>query len=315
MINLSMREGYGRALKDYGADHPEIAVLDVDTASSTLSHFFAEAFPERFYNIGIAEPCMVDVGVGLALGGMVPFINGFSALLALRAVEAIRSNVCYARANVKIAASYAGVSDYKDGPTHHAITDIAIFRALPEMTVIVPADGAEAADFVPLAAEWNGPVALRLNRSATISVHQQGTPLKIGKGIQRREGNDLAIIACGSMVGRSMKAADLLAEKGINARIVEIHTIKPLDVNLICQAAAETGAVITAEEHSIIGGLGSAVAEALGEHRPTPMQRIGIRDTFAKTAPNPESLMDAFGMAVEDILQTGEKLLEGRKSL
>lgn len=313
MTNLSMREGYGRALEAYGAENADVVVLDVDTASSTLSKFFAGHYPERFYNIGIAEPCMVDVGVGLALGGLIPFINGFSALLALRAIEAIRSNVCYARTNVKIAASYAGLSDYKDGPTHHAITDLAIFRALPELTVIAPADGVEAGDFVPLVAEWDGPVVLRLNRSAAIPVHQRGDTLQIGKGVQRRDGNDLAIIACGTMVGRSLRAAESLAEDGINARVVEIHTLKPLDIDLVCQAAAETGAIVTAEEHSIIGGLGSAVAEVLGEHQPTPMRRIGIRDTFARTAPDPDTLMDAYGLAVEHITSTSKELLEGRK--
>jgi len=314
MNNLSMRESYGRALEAYGAVNSRIVVLDVDTASSTLSNFFAKTYPDRFYNIGIAEPCMVDVGVGFALGGMIPFINGFSALLALRAIEAIRTNVCYARTNVKIAASYGGMSDYKDGPTHYSIADIAFFRSLPEMTVIVPADGAEAGDLVPLVAEFDGPVALRLNRSATIPVHEAGAPLQIGKGILRRDGNDLAIIACGAMVGRSMQAAEILIEKGINARVVEIHTIKPLDNDLVCQSAAETGAVLTVEEHNVIGGLGSAVAETLAEHQPTRMHRIGIQDIFARTGPDPDSLLDAYGLSVEDIANKGEAFLEGRKS-
>lgn len=313
MAELSMREAYGRSLAAYGVDHPEVIVLDVDTASSTLSGFFEKQFPERFYNIGIAEPCMVDVGVGFALGGYVPFINGFSALLALRAIEAIRTNVCYARTNVKIAASYAGLSDYKDGPTHHSITDIAILRALPEMTVIVPGDATEAATFVPLMAAWDGPVTMRINRSAADPVHPAGERLDIGRGIQRREGNDLAIIACGTMVGRSLQAADLLEKQGIHARVLEIHTIKPLDEDLICQAAAETGAVITAEEHSIIGGLGGAVAEVLSEKAPTPMRRVGIRDIFTRTAPDPDSLMDAYGLAVADIVATAENLLKERK--
>ncbi len=313
MADLSMREGYGRSLAAYGVDHPEVIVLDVDTASSTLSGFFEKQFPDRFYNIGIAEPCMVDVGVGFALGGFVPFINGFSALLCLRAIEAIRTNVCYARTNVKIAASYAGLSDYKDGPTHHAITDIAILRALPEMTVIVPGDADEAAEFVPLVAAWDGPVALRINRSAAQSVHTPGERLDIGRGIQRRAGKDLVIIACGTMVGRSMKAAADLEKQGINARVLEIHTVKPLDEDLVCQAAAETGAVITAEEHSIIGGLGGAVAEVLAEKAPTPLRRVGIRDIFTRTAPDPETLMDAYGLAIADIVAAAKTLLKERK--
>jgi transketolase len=312
MKNLSMREGYGRALADYGAVNPDVVVLDVDTASSTLSGFFEQRFPERFYNIGIAEPCMVDVGVGLALGGYIPFVNAFSALLALRSLEAIRSNVCYARTNVKIAAGYAGLSDYKDGPTHHSITDIAILRSLPGMTLIVPSDGAQSGAFVPLMADWDGPVTLRLNRCEAIPVFNPTHPLEIGKGIQHREGNDLAIIACGAMVGRSLLAAERLLEKGINARVVEIHTLKPLDVNLVCQAAAETGAVITAEEHTIIGGLGSAVAETLAEHCPTKTRRIGISDVFTRTAPSPASLMDAFGLGIDEIVKVGEELLGER---
>jgi len=309
--DLSMREAYGRALADYGAHNSQVVVLDVDTACSTLSGFFEKKCPERFYNVGIAEPCMVDLGVGLALGGLIPFINGFSALLALRALEAIRTNVCYARTNVKIAASYAGLSDYKDGPTHHSITDIAIFRAMPEMTLIVPADGAESADFVPLMGEWDGPVTMRINRAGGGQVHTLGEKLEIGKGIVRREGNDLALIACGTMVGRCLKAAEVLALRGIDARVVEIHTIKPMDIDLICQAAAETQAVITAEEHSVVGGLGSAVAEVLSERQLTRIHRIGIPDTFARTGPDPETLMDAFGLAVEDIVTAAEKLMLG----
>jgi transketolase len=299
---ISIREAYGRALADYGALNPRLVVVDADTSSSTLTHFFARRFPERFFNIGIAEPCMVDVGVGLALGGLVPFVNGFAALLALRSIEAIRTNVCYARANVKIAASYAGLSDYKDGPTHHSITDIAMLRALPDITVIVPADPAEAAAWVPVVAEYDGPVYLRINRAGAIPVYQPGSPLIIGKGLTLRPGNDLTIIAAGTMVGRSLLAAERLAVDGIQVRVINMHTIKPLDEALILQAARETGAIVTAEEGTIIGGLGSAVAETLAEGFPTPMVRVGIHDQFCRTAPDPETLMDASGLSVEDLI-------------
>ncbi len=312
MADIQMRAGFAQALAEYGADNPNVVVLDVDTSSSTLSNKFGKLYPDRFFNIGIAEPCMVDVGVGLALGGYIPFINGFSALLSLRAIEAIRSNVCYARTNVKIAASYAGLSDYKDGPTHHSLTDIAILRALPNMTLLVPADHIEAAKFVPLMADWDGPVTIRINRSGTPVVHSPTEALEIGKGIQRRPGTDLTIIACGSMVGRSMAAAEQLAAIGIQARGVEIHTLKPIDEEIIVKAAAETGAIITAEEHSIIGGLGSAVAEILADQRPTTVKRIGIRDTFARTAQDPESLMDAFGLSIENIVMAAKTLMEQR---
>jgi len=314
MAEMSQREAYGRALRALGEQNSAIVVLDADTSASTLSSFFRDQFPERFFNIGIAEPCMVDVGVGLALGGLIPFVNGFSCLLSLRAVEAVRSNLCYARANVKLAASYAGLSDYKDGPSHHAITDIAILRALPEMTLLVPADANQCAAFVPLMAELDGPVAMRINRSATLPVHGADEPLTIGKGIQRRTGEDLVIIACGSMVGRSLQAAELLASRGVQAAVLDLPTIKPIDVNLICQTAAQTGAVVTVEEHSIIGGLGSAVAEVLTEHLSTPMTRVGLQDCFASTGLDADTLMDAWGLSVKDIIQAAFEVLKKKEN-
>jgi transketolase len=309
MGEMSMREGYGRALAAYGAVNPKVIVLDVDTSSSTLTRFFADQFPDRFYNIGIAEPCMIDIAVGMALSGKTVFANGFSALLALRALEQIRTCVAYSRTNVKIAASYAGVSDFKDGPTHHSIMDIAIMRAMPDMTVIVPADANEAGAWVPVIAEYDGPVYLRISRAATLPVHDPGVAVEIGKGITLRAGGDVTLIAAGSMVGRSLLAADQLAARGIDARVLEIHTIKPIDTRLIVQAAAETGAVVTAEEHNILGGLGGAVAEVLSVHQPTPLEMVGIPDTFTRTAPAPEPLMDAFCMGVEDIVASAERVI------
>ncbi len=301
---MAMREAYGRALAEYGARNSRVVALDADTSSSTLSSYFAQRFPERFFNIGIAEPCMVDVAVGLALGGKIPFVNVFAALLSLRALEQVRTCVCYARTNVKLAASYAGLSDFKDGPTHHSITDIANMRALPEMTVIVPADAAEAAAWVPLVAEYDGPVYLRLSRAATLPVHGLGDiDLHIGRGITLRGGSDLTIIACGSMVGRSLAAAEQLASEGLAARVLEIHTLKPLDTGLIQRAAAETGAIVTAEEHTVIGGLGDAVAGALAGCCPAPVERVGIPDTFCRTGMNPEAVMDAAGLAVADVVR------------
>ncbi|HOE76329.1 MAG TPA: hypothetical protein PK775_08475, partial [Rectinema sp.] len=190
MAAISMREAFGKALLQYGEENQDIVVLDADTSSSTLTKIFAQRFPERFYNIGIAEPCMVDVAVGLALGGLIPFANAFSALLSLRAIEAIRSNICYARTNVKLVAHYAGLSDYKDGPTHHSISDIAIFRSLPGMTLIVPSDATQTAAFVPLMAKKDGPITMRISRGASIPVHKEGEALEIGKAIARRKGRD-----------------------------------------------------------------------------------------------------------------------------
>ena len=310
MADMSMREGYGRALADYGAVNPNVVVLDVDTSASTLTSFFAERFPERFFNIGIAEPCMVDVAVGMALGGKIPFANGFAALIALRAVEQIRTCVCYARTNVKLGSSYAGLSDFKDGATHYSIVDIATMRALPEMTVIVPADATEAGKWVPVLAEYDGPVYLRISRAATIPVHDDGLVPEIGKGITLRDGGDVTLIATGSMVGRSLRAADKLAAEGIDSRVLEIHTIKPIDSDLILRAAEETGAIVTAEEHSVIGGLGGAVAEVLSRGRPTPLELVGVADVFARTGPDPDTLMDAYGLAVTDVVDAAKRVID-----
>jgi transketolase len=313
-MDMSMREGYGRALAEYGALNPDVVVLDVDTSASTLTNFFARRFPERFFNIGIAEPCMVDVAVGMALGGKIPFANGFAALLALRAVEQIRTCVCYARTNVKIGSSYAGLSDFKDGATHYSITDIAIMRALPEMTVIVPADALEAGKWVPVIAEYDGPVYLRISRAATIPVHDEAIELEIGKGIRLRDGSDVTLVAAGSMVGRSLRAAEQLAGEGIDARVLEIHTVKPIDKDLILAAAEETGALVAAEEHSVIGGLGGAVAEVLSGYRPTPLELVGVADVFARTGPDPDTLMDAYGLAVGDVAAAAKRALARKEA-
>jgi transketolase len=314
MTQIPMRQGYGLALAEYGAVNPDVVALDADTSSSTLSCYFAERFPERFFNIGIAEPCMVDVAVGLALGGLIPFVNGFAALVSLRAAEQIRTCVCYARTNVKIAAGYAGLSDFKDGPTHHSIVDIAVMRALPEMTVIVPADAVEAGKWVPVVAEYEGPVYLRLSRAATLPVHDEELEVEIGRGIELRQGNDVTIVSTGSMVGRSLLAAEELAKAGVDVRVLEIHTIKPLDTDLIRQAAEETSAIVATEEHSIVGGLGGAVAEALSGSRPVPIERVGVADTFACTALDPESLMDACGLAVADIVSATRRALARKRT-
>jgi transketolase len=310
---MSMRESYGRALADYGAINPSVVTLDVDTSCSTLSNFFQTKFPDRFYNMGIAEPCMVDVAAGMALGGLIPFINGFASLLSLRALEQIRTCVCYARTNVKIAASYAGLSDYKDGPTHYSISDIAIMRSLPGMTVIVPADACEVAAWVPVIAEYEGPVYLRISRASCLPAHVKTPALKIGKGMILREGTDLSLITTGSMTGRSLQAADRLTERGIDARVIEMPTIKPLDGELVLKAAKNTGVIVTVEEHSIIGGLGSAVCDEVSGKYPVLVEKMGVQDMFCPTGPDPDTLMDAMGFSIEAIVNTCEKALTKKK--
>jgi len=313
MAEIAMREAYGRALADYGALNQKLVALDVDTSASTLSNFFGARYPDRFFNVGIAEPSMVDVAAGLALGGFIPFINGFASILSLRALEQIRTCVCYARTNVKIAASYAGISDFKDGSTHYSITDLANVRALPGMTVIVPADAAEAADWVPQVAEFDGPVYLRISRAGALPIHKPGSTLQIGRARTIREGSDLTIVAMGSMTGRSLAAAEILAADGIQARLLEMHTLKPLDNEILLQAATETGAIVTAEEHNIIGGLGSAIAESLMETCPVPLERVGIRDFFCPTGRDLDKLMDACGLSVNAVAEAARRVVARKK--
>lgn len=318
MTNIPQREAYGRALAEYGHLNEKVVVLDADTSSSTLTSFFAKQFPDRFYNVGIAEPGMVDFGVGLSLGGYIPFVNAFAAFLALRAIEQVRTCVAYADTNVKLVGHYAGLSDFKDGPTHHCIMDVAAMRAIPNMTVIVPSDNNQIKNWVPVIAAHQGPVYFRMSRDVSLPVHPENIQPEIGKAIQLRDGQDVTLIANGTMLGRALLAADQLQQNGTSARVLEVHTLKPLDVNAICSAAGQTDALVTVEEHSIIGGLGGAVAEALAENCPVPLVRVGIKDCFARTALDAESLMDYMGLRVEDIVNAANQVMKkkaaGRRS-
>lgn len=304
----SARDAYGKALLEYGANNSSVVVVVADVSSSVKTDYFAQSFPERFFNVGIAEQALVDVSVGLAREGLVPFANTFSALL-LRAFEQIRTCVCYAETNVKIVGSYGGLSDYKDGATHYSICDLSVMRSLPNIAVISPADPVEIEKMVPLTGEHDGPVYLRISRAEMPIVFDQDHEVEIGKGIVVREGNDISLIANGVMVYRCLEAANILAAEGIAARVVNVHTIKPLDTALIVKCAEETGAIVTAEEHSIIGGLGSAVAEVVAENCPVPIGMIGISDTFPVTGPDPESLLDHYGMSVNDIVEKAKSVL------
>ena len=302
------RKVFGETLVECGKQNPRIVVLTADVSSSVLTTYFAREFPERFFNVGIAEAGMVDTAAGLALGGFIPFTNTFAGLL-LRAAEQIRTCVAYARTNVKLVGSYAGLSDYKDGPTHHSIMDFAIMRTMPNMTVISPADTTELKKLLPLIAEHVGPVYLRISRADMPVIFTESHRVKIGKGVVVQPGKDVSIIANGHMVSRSIDAAALLKPAGIDARVVNIHTVKPLDTGLIKQCAAETGAIVTAEEHLIAGGLGSAVAEVLSQELPTPIEMIGIADTFAETALDHDSLLDHHGMSVKDIVRAAKRVV------
>ena len=310
MVNKDMpRRVFGEALAEYGADNPKVVVLTADVSSSVMTTFFAEKSPERFFNVGIAEAGMVDTAVGFALGGMIPFANTFAGLL-LRATEQIRTCVAYANTNVKLIGSFAGLSNFKDGPTHHSIMDVAIMRAMPNMVVLVPSDSIEAKKMIPLVAEHDGPVYIRISRAEMPIIFDQSHKVEIGKGVVVRDGKDVTIIANGHMLSRSLEAAEDLSSQGIEARVVNLHTVKPLDVPLLKKCAQETGAIVTAEEHSIIGGLGSAVAEVIVSQCPVPMRMVGIADTFTETSRDFDSLLDKYGMSVADIVTAAQRVIK-----
>jgi transketolase len=309
---IMMRKAYGDALVELGHVRKDVVVLSADVSSSDYSHMFEQSFPDRFFNVGIAEPALVDAAVGLANSGLVPIVNTFAFLIATRALEMVRTHLCYGQANVKLAGAYAGLSDSFDGPTHHSITDIAIFRSLPRMTIVVPADPLSVAKLLPQIAACKGPVYLRLCRNEVPQIYEDNCEPQIGKGITLVVGNDATIIACGVLVARSLEAAEVLRHEGINTRVVDMHTIKPLDVELVESCARETGAIVTAEEHTIVGGLGGAVAECLAGVCPVPLERVGLNDTFAECGPYLD-LLDKYGMSVEAIASAVRRALK-RKS-
>jgi len=307
-----MRKAYGQALVELGKANPDVVVLSADVSNSDHSFMFENVFPDRFFNVGIAEQSLVDVAVGLAYSGKIPFANTFAFLFATRALEMVRTHLCYGQANVKLMGAYAGLSDSFDGPTHHSITDIAIMRSLPNMTIVVPSDPVGLAKLLPQVAEWPGPVFFRLNRNEVPVLFDDSYAPKIGQAITLRPGTDVTLICAGLMVSRCLDAAEVLAGEGINARVLEVHTIKPLDVEGVLQAARETGALVTVEEHSIVGGLGGAVAEAVTDTFPVPVKRLGIADRFAETGPYFE-MLDRYGMSVEDIAAAARQTLVIKK--
>ncbi len=309
---VPMRPAYGQALVELGRQRPDVVVLSADVSNSDFSYQFAEAFPERFINVGIAEPCLVDVAAGLAATGWVPFANTFAFLFATRALEMIRTHCCYGGARVKLMGAYAGVSDSFDGPTHHAISDLAIMRALPDMTIVVPADPTAVASLLPQVADWPGPVYVRLNRNEVPLLFDDGYAPEIGKAIVHRAGGDVTLVGTGLMLSRCFEAAELLAPEGIDARVVEVHTIKPLDIETIEAAARETGALVTAEEHSVIGGLGGAVAEVVTGAFPVRVERVGIRDRFATSGPYAD-LLAHLGLTAEAVADAARRAVAGKR--
>ncbi|HIR13111.1 MAG TPA: transketolase family protein [Candidatus Choladousia intestinavium] len=283
---IATRESYGNALVELGKEHDNLVVLDADLAGATKTGTFKKAFPERHIDCGIAECNMMGIAAGLATTGKVPFASTFAMFASGRAYEQVRNSIGYPHLNVKIGATHAGISVGEDGATHQCNEDIALMRTIPGMTVICPSDDVEAKAAVKAAYEYEGPVYLRFGRLAVPVINTNPDyKFEIGKGVLLREGTDVTLIATGLCVNSALEAADMLAKDGVSARVVNIHTIKPLDVDLVVESAKATGKVVTVEEHSIIGGLGGAVCEALAENAPTPVLRIGVKDVFGESGP------------------------------
>jgi len=301
-MSIATREAYGQALVEL-IKNEKVVVLDADLAHATKTIEFKKACPERFFDMGISEQDMVATAAGFAASGKIPFASSFAIFAAGRAFEQIRNSVCYPKLNVKIAATHAGITVGEDGGTHQAIEDIALMRSIPNMVVLNPSDDIEAKAAIHAAAEYYGPVYIRLGRLATPTIHDENYKFQIGKGEVLSEGKDVAIIATGLMVAKALEAAEKLKAEGINATVVNISTIKPLDKELIIKVAKATGKVVTAEEHSVIGGLGSAICEVLSQELPTRTKLIGLNDTFGQSG-TPSALLEHYGLTTENIVET-----------
>lgn len=309
---IATREAYGNALAEFGSDY-DFVVLDADLAAATKTATFKKKFPERFFDCGIAEGNMMCVAAGLAAAGKPVFASSFAMFAAGRAFEQIRNSIGYPHLNVKIGATHAGITVGEDGATHQCLEDIALMRTIPGMVIVNPADAVEARAAVKAALEYNGPMYLRFGRLAVPVFNDANSySFELGKGICLRDGADVTIVATGVMVDMAMQASELLAAKGISARVINIHTVKPLDKEIILKAAAETGAIVTAEEHNIIGGLGSAVAEAVCEGCPVPVVRVGTNDCYGHSGKVPP-LLEMYGLTPESIAAKAEAALAMKK--
>jgi transketolase len=308
-VKIATREAYGNALAEYGSDN-RIVVLDADLSKSTKTETFKKKYPERFFNIGIAEGNMMSIAAGISTCGKIVFASTFAIFASERACEQIRNSACYPNLNVKIGATHAGLSVGEDGASHQCIEDISIMRALPNMTVISPADAIETKYAVKAAIEHDGPVYLRLGRLAVPVIYDESTySFELGKGVLLSEGSDVTIIATGLMVHTALEAQELLKKEGIKARIIDIHTIKPIDKEIIIKAAKETGAIVTVEEHNVFGGLGSAVAEVLVENFPVPVKMVGVMDKFGKSG-KPDVLLEMYGLTAQNVVEKAKEVLK-----
>lgn len=313
IIKKATRESYGEALTELAEKYPNLVVLDADLAAATKTAIFKKKYPNRFFDCGIAEANMMGVAGGLAASGMIPFASTFAMFAAGRAYEIVRNTIGYPHLNVKIGATHAGISVGEDGATHQCNEDIALMRTIPDMTIINPSDDVEAKQAVESAILHNGPVYMRFGRLAVPVINDKDTyKFELGKGVTLRQGDDVTIVATGLMVNEALQAHEMLKADGINARVVNIHTIKPIDKELISKCAKETGLIVTAEEHSIIGGLGSAVAEVVTESCPVPVIKIGVNDVFGHSGPAVD-LLKEFGLSAENIYNTTKSAIEKLK--
>ncbi len=307
--NKATRFGFGEGLVELGKKNDKVFALGADTVSSVAMDGFQKEFPERFVNVGIAETNLLGVAAGLSIAGFIPFVSTYGVFASGRPWEQIRTTICYSKLNVKIGGSHSGLMVGPDGATHQALEEISIMRCLPNMTVLVPCDLIETKKATIAAAYYNGPVYIRYGRENIPIITDDKTPFEIGKAIKVREGNDVCIMACGSMVYEALMAAELLEKENIKARVLNIHTIKPIDKQAIIEATKDCGAIVTAEEHQIFGGFGSAVAEVVVANNPVPMEFIGIKDTFGESG-NPADLIVKYGLKDVNIAEAVRKVLK-----
>lgn len=309
----AIREVYGTALAELGDTNENIVVLDADLSGSTKSAIFGKAHPERFFNMGIAEANMVATAAGLSRVGKVPFVNTFTVFLTSLGLLSARDQICYSNLNVKFGGAYCGMSDALDGASHHATEDMAIMRALPNMKVIVPCDPAATRWATKYAAETYGPMYLRLSRDVYPDLYPEDAKFELGKGAIVREGSDVTVIACGILVHKALEAAEIMAQKGVSVRVVDMYSVKPIDKELILRCASETGAIVCAEEHNVFGGLGSAVSEVLSyAGAGAPTEFVGIQDVFTESGPYKE-LLKKYGLDADGVVKGIEKVLARKK--
>jgi len=309
---IATRDAYGQVLVEIGRENPNVVVLDADLSKSTKTNLFAQAFPDRHFNFGVAEANMIATAAGLATCGKIPFASTFAVFASGRAWDQTRMSVCYPEMNVKIVATHGGITVGEDGASHQANEDIAIMRALPNISVVVPADGVETAKAVRAIAEYQGPVYMRLGRSSVPVIFDEDYDFALGHAVVVRPGSDVSIFACGIMTAKALEAAEALDAEGISADVVNVSTIKPLDTEAIINSAGKTKCAVSAEEHSVIGGLGSAIAEALIESCPIPMERVGVPDTFTESG-KPDDLLKKYGMTAEDIANAARLAVQHKK--